>query len=135
MYNFNKYHNILLKNFTDIIKHGDQISTQFGAYGTEKKEEVMIFNDFNDHNKKKLLIKAVTFSIENNSIFNYLVTMAYIDKREFLIIYSADSTGKSKETSIEIIRDFRDRVSQIKFNKDRASIMPELEALKEAIEI
>lgn len=134
MYNFNKYHSILVKNFTMAIQERGDIQAQFGTYGKEYKENVMIFNNFCDHTKNLFLIKAVIFSMENNAIFNYFATIIYYDKKEVLLVYSADHTGRNIETSFEITRDFKERVSQMKKLKLKSRLLPELEALKTAIE-
>lgn len=129
MNNFNKYNKIVLNNFLDALKEGREISCQFGSYSSNKTENIMVFSEFCDQTRKYFFEQAIEFSVKNNSIFNYMVTKAYIDNKEILVV---SSSGKNfnKETTIEIIKDYRGRISQLNPVIIGRKILPEIEAIE-----
>lgn len=123
------YHNLIIKNFIDEVKSGTDISSQFGVVSPEQQENIMVTPDFSDQTRRYFFDKAAEMAVLNNSVFSYLVTKVFYQNKELLVIASVSKENVFKETTIELVRDFHNRVSQLKKLHIKEVLLPEVEAL------
>lgn len=127
------YHNKIIKNFLSEIVSGEFISTQFGAFSTDNKENIITTNSFCDQTRRSFFDLAAKLLVSHDSIFGYLATNVFIGDTELLVISSIEKKKGFKESAFKIERDNKMRVTKTSEYKTKIVLLPEVEALLEGL--
>lgn len=115
-YDFSTFSTMVVKSFASSIVGGMGISAQFGVYTDDNIEKTISFEFFCDETRTFFFDKSKDLIDKGGVIFSYFATTAIIknegQSKEILCMTFSDRAGNHSETTLELVRDYRNRITK-----------------------